>query len=276
MNGTDRRSTEPGSSDPRCKVDIHLQQGQTHGVVCRESSAGIVEPPLWSGLEVLITLLLYQLLAVSLALLGAVLVPVDDPRYLYLQPCFLLLAAVGTIGYVVLQVRRVLGQPWATLGLRRASWSNLAPCVALHVLLFAPMSTCALVWQAWLEGIFGFVVAQQAPVEQFIDAVKRGDGLGIGGMVVTAVIVAPVVEELIFRGFFYGLLRRRWGLVPATFFSSLVFGLYHLNVLAALPLTLVGVALAIVYERTGSLWWAIFWHALFNGSSLLLMLVAAS
>ena len=50
--------------------------------------------------------------------------------------------------------------------------------------------------------------------------------------------------------------------------SSLVFSAYHFNLAALMPLLIVGIAMGYVYERTRSLYFAIFFHALFNGLSM--------
>ena len=67
-----------------------------------------------------------------------------------------------------------------------------------------------------------------------------------------ATLIAPFVEELLFRGFLLNLLIHRWGLWPGVLLSSFVFGLGHFqNVVAA---SVSGVFLAMVYLRFGSLW----------------------
>lgn len=75
------------------------------------------------------------------------------------------------------------------------------------------------------------------------------------------VVVAPVLEELLFRGY---LLRRwagKWGLWPGVVASSAVFGAVHPDALAA---AVTGVGLALLYLKTQSLWAAIFGHAIYN------------
>lgn len=90
-------------------------------------------------------------------------------------------------------------------------------------------------------------------------------------VVATAVVIAPVAEELFFRG----ILQTRLGDVfPRRFVGVVVaavcFGLVHSTQPAAvLPLTMMGLILGMVYERTGSLIAPILVHALFNAKSLL-------
>jgi membrane protease YdiL (CAAX protease family) len=93
-------------------------------------------------------------------------------------------------------------------------------------------------------------------------------GLIIAGLMVIA--VAPVVEEIFFRGFFYRALRSRFSIVVAALMDGLLFGVIHYNggadgLLILPPLALLGFIFCLVYERTGSLYPVIGMHA-FNNS----------
>lgn len=82
-------------------------------------------------------------------------------------------------------------------------------------------------------------------------------------------IVAPVVEELTYRGLGVAVVGDRFGAGAAVAVTAVAFGLAH-GLLVALPiLTLFGVVLAVVRLRTRSLYPAIALHAVFNGLSLL-------
>jgi len=86
------------------------------------------------------------------------------------------------------------------------------------------------------------------------------------------VAIAPVVEELFFRGFLLHGLWGRFGFWPAALASGWLFGAIHLtsfdNVGIILPFAVIGTLLAWVVQRTGSLWNAIIVHALFNTVSI--------
>ena len=83
-------------------------------------------------------------------------------------------------------------------------------------------------------------------------------------------ILAPISEELFFRGMVYSGLRLRFSLWPAAILSGIIFGLPHAltGPLAAVVLAGLGVALAWLYERTGSLWPCIFIHVINNSIAL--------
>ena len=84
------------------------------------------------------------------------------------------------------------------------------------------------------------------------NAVLYGGGFVL--QVITAGIVACVVEELSMRGIVYLRMKRYWGTRAAMLFSALVFGLYHLNVVQAVYAFFLGLFFVWVYERYDSLW----------------------
>ncbi|HET7572804.1 MAG TPA: CPBP family intramembrane glutamic endopeptidase, partial [Gaiellaceae bacterium] len=85
-------------------------------------------------------------------------------------------------------------------------------------------------------------------------------------------IAAPFVEELTFRGLGQSLLRflGRW---PAIVLVGITFGATHGLVEALLVLVPFGIALAVVRERTDSVYPGMVVHALFNGTALALSVV---
>jgi membrane protease YdiL (CAAX protease family)/uncharacterized RDD family membrane protein YckC len=82
--------------------------------------------------------------------------------------------------------------------------------------------------------------------------------------------LAPIAEEMFFRGFVFSGLRSRMTLWPAALISGLVFGLVHAptGITTVIPLAVLGVALAWLYDKTGSLWPPILAHAINNGLAL--------
>lgn len=85
---------------------------------------------------------------------------------------------------------------------------------------------------------------------------------------VATVLMAPLAEEVFFRGFIFAGLRRPLGAGGAMVASGLVFAAFHVNgpetVGLVLPFALIGVLFAWIYYRTGSLWLSIATHLLFN------------
>jgi membrane protease YdiL (CAAX protease family) len=88
---------------------------------------------------------------------------------------------------------------------------------------------------------------------------------------ILVVVIAPVTEELIFRGLLYGVVRRYGGRMAAIFTTSLLFAAIHANPAVLLPLFVLAVGLALACELTGSLWTPIAMHMAFNAISFALI-----
>lgn len=94
-----------------------------------------------------------------------------------------------------------------------------------------------------------------------------GDQSSLGGggwLLVSAVMLAPVFEEVIFRGYTAGILRRLYGGLAAWLASSLIFGLVHLIPSVVLSATFSGLVLGYYYLRYRSLMMVIILHAMNN------------
>ncbi len=91
----------------------------------------------------------------------------------------------------------------------------------------------------------------------------------MGKIIFAGVILAPLSEEFLFRGYFYGALKRYCGAPASAIFTAALFAGIHLN-LASLPsLFVLALCLTIAYEATGTLLLPVAMHALFNLSQLL-------
>jgi membrane protease YdiL (CAAX protease family) len=91
--------------------------------------------------------------------------------------------------------------------------------------------------------------------------------LGILAALAVTCVIAPICEELLFRGFIYRALRNWRGVWPAAAITGALFGLVHgLSAPAVdlLPLAILGSVLCLVYERAGSLYPCIALHVLNN------------
>ena len=255
----------------------------------RFRAAAPTEPPLWSGWMVLLALVGYQLLigfflgffeAVRLSLEAGDLAKGgqggDPEKPLLISAEGLsvaMLAAGGAVTFFILyDVVLRLRQPLATLGICRAPLVNLLPVILFSLFIIAPILLCALAWALFLQW-FGYVPERQLLVEQFSRLLGEGNYPELALMTFNAVVLAPLWEELIFRGLFFGLLKSRWGTLVALVVTSLVFAGYHFSLTAFLPLFCVSMALGYVYSQTRSIYFAILTHAIFNGMNLLLQVL---
>jgi membrane protease YdiL (CAAX protease family) len=92
-------------------------------------------------------------------------------------------------------------------------------------------------------------------------------------LVVALVVVAPIVEEIFFRGIVYNAWQREYGERRALYGSAVLFGTIHASVFAFLPIVGLGIVLALVYRATRSLPASIALHATFNAITVAITLL---
>lgn len=170
---------------------------------------------------------------------------------------------------LVLLPRQV--SPVAWLGLRWKNWPwvfLIAPvCVGSVWIFMILLGSTG--YQTWIESL-GAKSSQET-----VRILKEAkDPLLLGLMGVTAVFVAPLCEEIVFRGFLYPVAKRFGGRVPAMIFTALFFSTIHGELVGLLPLFVLGVVLSELYENTGSLWAPIAVHFCFNSSTVALQMLA--
>ncbi len=88
-----------------------------------------------------------------------------------------------------------------------------------------------------------------------------------------AVFLAPLAEEILFRGILYPTIKQCGYRRTGIWVTSLLFGAMHFNVSAFAPLVLFSAVLIWLYEKTDSLWAPITAHSLFNLANLVFLLL---
>ena len=171
-------------------------------------------------------------------------------------------------GAALIALRRTSLNTW--LGLRWEHWPWL--------FLIAP--TCVLLmWGVfWGIEVTGYIKWMESlGAETIQDTVKlfqeSNDIALIGLLAFTAVFVAPICEEIVFRGLFYPVMKKFSGPWVAAVCSGLIFAAAHGNLTVLLPLFILGVLLVFVYEKTGSIWTPIAVHFCFNGVTVSIQLL---
>lgn len=87
-------------------------------------------------------------------------------------------------------------------------------------------------------------------------------------MAIIVVVVAPITEELVFRGGIYMVLKKYAGMIPSLLFTSIFFALIHNSILAFFPLMILSMVLIWAYEKTKTLWTPIAIHLIFNAATV--------
>lgn len=87
-------------------------------------------------------------------------------------------------------------------------------------------------------------------------------------------VMAPLVEETVFRGILYGAIRRRWGVLPGVLISAAIFASLHRQLpMGFLPIFALGAAFALLYEKRGSLVPGMVAHGLNNGVLFVMLMM---
>jgi membrane protease YdiL (CAAX protease family) len=167
----------------------------------------------------------------------------------------LLDASVG-LGLVSLFLHKY-GAGWSAVGWRRVS---LLKAVGYLVGILAVFVVAANVLLVVVSLLWPGFDANQAQNNEFIGAAKTHHNLAL----VALVLLPPVLEETIFRGFLFPAIARRTGLVWGAVISSVIFGLAHLQANIGVYTFVLGLLLCFMYVRTRSILPGIFLHMLNN------------
>ena len=122
-------------------------------------------------------------------------------------------------------------------------------------------------------------VNQQLPLPEAVQAFEQTQleliqtvlesGLGTTFNLVALALIPAFCEEILFRGYAQRQFERASGAAIGIVLSGVLFGVYHLRPSQILPLTVLGLYLAYLTWRTGSLWPAILVHLIHNGLAVL-------
>jgi uncharacterized protein len=157
-------------------------------------------------------------------------------------------------------------------GLTLVRWK---PLLSYVLRLSIPMIVLVLLASSMVSGWLEELLPGGGRQQEMVEAFQGSGSLGLRFLIVlAAVVVAPLTEELLFRGFIYGVLKRYTDAPFAAIISGLFFALIHMHLGSLLPLWLLALVFCFAYERTGTLIAPMLLHALFNGTSIAVMLFA--
>jgi len=215
----------------------------------------------WSSLQILVLIgslfLLYFAASFSGLLFYEDQIPVAQLVITLL--IYAVLAAIITL------INRKRGGSWATscgMGLRQTRSALLAP---VYYLAFIPLlMLAARAYHLLLQYMFHVEIELQQVAQVVVQQLSWLEVCYI----LMAVLVAPIYEELLFRGVVFPYLVKRVGLGGGTALVSILFATLHFHLPSFVPLYLLSTALCLAYWRTGSLWTGIGMHILFNGITI--------
>jgi membrane protease YdiL (CAAX protease family) len=190
------------------------------------------------------------------------------------QPDMREMPAAFTVGIIAIQGIVMLaavwlaglkrrGYTWADIGLRPTTPGWIAAAVGLFFVLRLGVTLIA-VFLAQL-GVTSMQAQAFAPAGvTWVSAIA---------MLFFAGLLVPFAEEIFFRGVVYRWMRDKWGVPVGVIVSGLVFGIAHFEPATVIPAIVLGMALALVFEKSKSLWPCIVIHALNNTLAIGLLYV---
>jgi uncharacterized protein len=161
------------------------------------------------------------------------------------------------------------GASWQALGFRRCEVDWLVRAALLAVILY-----------------FLHIAAEKLLISLTFDrlqprtsdaAIFTGGSAGLGVLLsAVMLIVTPVVTEIFLRGILFAWLRRNLDFFLSALASSIILGVYHVEIVKYFAVIVFGVVASWLYERSRSLWPTILFHMSINGLYIVQLIVGGA
>lgn len=183
---------------------------------------------------------------------------------------------IGTLSFHAAALVVVQGMLWEersgwrlAFGLGHGCWWKVACVGGLVGLMVLPLAWLA----SWMTAEFMRWIFLEPEAQLAVETLSQTNHWWeYAAMGLMAVGVAPLAEEVVFRGLLYPFLKQRIRPEWAVAISSLLFGAIHFNLMTLPPLIFLALILVWLYESTGNLLAPVVAHAVFNLANLLLLL----
>lgn len=181
------------------------------------------------------------------------------------QFIFILLAEVFVVGAVYYFLKRYKAS-WPAIGLKRPRWHDLAYGLAAVLPYY-------LLYLLTVGVVSHFMTGLNVNQQQNIGFTNVHGSTQLALTFVSLVVLPPLAEEILVRGFLYSSLKKALPLIWAVIGTSAIFAIAHLPeggaagplYIAALDTFILSLVLIYLREKTGSLWASITLHAIKNG-----------
>lgn len=171
----------------------------------------------------------------------------ESNLHMMLGTFFIDIAAGAVVLYFVMVKYR---QGLQDIGLKgMAFFRNVLSGIKGYIFML-PLLVVTLVLSVWILNLLGYTPPPQPVFEIFMEE-KRSRVLLF--LTIFVSVFGPVAEEVFFRGFMYSAIKKHLGTLCAAFLSGAIFSILHANIVGFLPIMTLGILLAYLYERTGSL-----------------------
>lgn len=222
--------------------------------------------PLW----VMLSFVLGALIVAALMKLAAPVLPIAqlNPALqgALLAAATYLIATLIAFGVPVLLRRRPVTR--AELGLTQLPrWRDLLLAPAGFAVYFIVLATLMVLLQTLAPTLIDYQQTQE------IGFSRTGSSADLLLAFITLVVLAPIAEEVLFRGYLYGKLRARFRLWISIIVTSITFGIVHFQWNVGIDVFIMSIVMCGLREITGSLWASILVHMLKNGLAFYILFI---
>jgi membrane protease YdiL (CAAX protease family) len=225
--------------------------------------------PSWSWLDVVLVYLGIICLSVIFGMYGQHLLSylyklgIPDTKLTYFTVAYLLQFLV-TVGLVLLLAVVAHNSSWRELGLA------LVP--AKKFFRYGIMGGLVLLAVIFLLSVPIEILNPDLEPQAYEEMLRTVQGAGqFLLLLLMGAVLAPISEELFYRGMIYPLARYSLGTLGGAIVAGLIFGLAHWDLWRAIPLAIGGAILCYLYEKSGSIWTTATAHGIWNGVMTLLV-----
>lgn len=162
-----------------------------------------------------------------------------------------------------------------TFNLKSMSYTYTFGTAAFYFLAAIPLVLpIAMGWNYVLMQLAEAGLADMPVPQSIVVMVAQTNGIWkLTSMASMAILLAPISEELLFRGCIYRFLKGKLRPIAANTITSFLFALMHMNAAAFIPLFLLSMLLCRSYEKTGNLYTCIIFHAFFNLNTFFIIIL---
>ena len=139
-------------------------------------------------------------------------------------------------------------------------YKNVFSGITAYIFML-PVLITALILSMLILNVLGYKPPSQPVFDMFFEE-KRSSVILFLAVFVS--VLGPVIEEIFFRGFLYNAVKKRFGILSGALLSGALFSILHTNIVGFLPILILGILMAFLYETTGSLVASMSVHILHN------------
>ena len=166
-------------------------------------------------------------------------------------------AGVAILYFILVKYKEKI----SSLGITLADfYKNILSGITAYVFILPILISTLILSMLFLERI-GYNAPPQPVFDMFFE--EKSSSV-ILFLTIFVSILGPIIEEIFFRGFLYSAVRKRFGVIAGVLLSAALFSMLHINIAGFLPVMILGVLMAFLYETTGSLIAPIAVHILHN------------